>query len=92
MRTVSSMCWSRLLVILLSDIFPEGWDKTYVLKHFPESDWDVFFVGDRCSPSGNDWELYNHLQPLGRSFETSGPEETVEIIDIHLHRLVGELG
>ena len=74
------------------DIFPDGWDKTYALKHFPECDWDVFFVGDRCSPSGNDWELFNHLQPLGRSFETSGPEETVEIVDIHLHRLLGELG
>jgi phosphomannomutase len=73
------------------DIFPSGWDKTYALKHFPEEEWDVFFVGDRCSPTGNDWELYNHLRPIGRSFETSGPEETVEIIDIHLHRLIGGL-
>ena len=73
------------------DIFPDGWDKTYALKHFPETDWDVFFVGDRCSPSGNDWELYNHLRPSGRAFETDGPEDTVEIIDIHLHKLVGAL-
>jgi phosphomannomutase len=73
------------------DIYPEGWDKTYALKHFPATDWDHFFVGDRCSPNGNDFEIYNALKPLGRSFETSGPEETIEIIDIHLHRLLGEL-
>lgn len=73
------------------DIFPEGWDKTYALKHFPETSWDVFFVGDRCRPDGNDFEIYEHLKPIGRSFETSGPEETIEIIDIHLHRLLGEI-
>ncbi len=74
------------------DIYPTGWDKRYALKHFPETDWDVFFVGDRCSPDGNDYEIFEHLNPLGRSFETSGPEETIEIIDINLHRLIGELG
>lgn len=73
------------------DIYPQGWDKRYALKHFPETDWDVFFVGDRCSPDGNDYEIYEHLHPLGRSFETSGPEETIEIIDIHLHKLIGAL-
>jgi len=73
------------------DIYPTGWDKRYALKHFPESDWDVFFVGDRCNPDGNDYEIYEHLNPLGRSFETSGPEETIEIIDIHLHKLIGSL-
>jgi phosphomannomutase len=74
------------------DIYPLGWDKRYALKHFPETDWDIFFVGDRCSPDGNDYEIFEHLNPLGRSFETSGPEETIEIIDINLHRLIGELG
>ena len=73
------------------DIYPRGWDKRYALKHFPETDWDVFFVGDRCHPDGNDFEIYQHLSPLGRSFETSGPEETIEIIDIHLHKLIGSL-
>ena len=73
------------------DIYPEGWDKRYALKHFPESDWDVFFVGDRCHPDGNDFEIYEHLRPLGRSFETSGTEETIEIIDVYLHKLIGNL-
>ena len=74
------------------DIYPKGWDKRYALKHFPETDWDVFFVGDRCHPDGNDFEIYQHLAPLGRSFETSGPEETIEIIDIHLYKQLGNLG
>lgn len=58
------------------DIYPKGWDKTYGLKHFPN--WDVWFVGDRCQPSGNDYELYMKCQ--GQSYVTSGPEHTVEII------------
>ena len=73
------------------DIYPSGWDKRYALKHFPETDWDVFFVGDRCSPDGNDFEIFEHLAPLGRSFETSDPDETIEIIDIHLYKLIGAL-
>ena len=73
------------------DIYPEDWDKTYALKHFPLDQWDVFFVGDRCSPDGNDFEIFNALSANGRSFETSGPEETIEIIDLHLHRFIGDL-
>ena len=73
------------------DIYPEGWDKTYALKHFPSDSWDTFFVGDRCSPNGNDYEIFNKLGEIGRSFETNGPEETIEIIDIYLHKLIGEL-
>ena len=73
------------------DIYPAGWDKTFALKHFPESDWDVIFVGDRCGPNGNDHELYEHLRRQERSFETSGPEETIEIIDTYINKLLGDL-
>jgi len=73
------------------DIYPQGWDKRYALKHFPEESWDVFFIGDRCNPDGNDYEIFEHLSPLGRSFETSGPDETIEIIDIHLHKQLANL-
>ena len=48
------------------DIYPKGWDKTYSLKHFPE--YDIWFVGDRCQDGGNDKELYDLLQPHGRSY------------------------
>jgi phosphomannomutase len=60
------------------DIYPTGWDKTYALRHF--SGRNVWFVGDRAhSPKGNDYEIFKACEP--RSFHTSGPEETVEIIE-----------
>lgn len=63
------------------DIFPSGWDKTYVLKNFKDEE-KVWFVGDRCQKLGNDKELYDaiKLRNDGESFETSGPNKTIEII------------
>lgn len=64
------------------DVYPRGWDKTYVMRHFTPSDkFDkVFFVGDRCDEGGNDKAIYDLLQPEGRSFKTTSPENTIEII------------
>jgi phosphomannomutase len=59
------------------DIYPTGWDKTYGLRHF--TGWDVWFVGDRCGPLGNDFEIYNAC--LGQSYMTDGPERTIEIVE-----------
>jgi phosphomannomutase len=59
------------------DIYPKGWDKTYALKHFRNYK-AVFFVGDRCKPTGNDYEIY---QKLGtKSYETHSTVQTQEII------------
>ena len=60
------------------DIYPKGWDKTYTLQHFPDK--TVWFVGDRCGPNGNDYEIYEYLRDDNLSFQTSGPLETGEII------------
>jgi phosphomannomutase len=60
------------------DIYPRGWDKTYALQHFPDK--TVWFVGDRCDPSGNDYELYETLRDKERSFSTSNPMQTGWII------------
>lgn len=68
------------------DIYPHGWDKTYALNHFSQTDWDFWFVGDRCYPEGNDYEIFELLKPSGRAYETSGPSETLEIIDFHILR------
>jgi phosphomannomutase len=60
------------------DIYPTGWDKTYALRHF--SGRNVWFVGDRArSPKGNDYEIFRACEP--RSFHTSGPEQTKEIVE-----------
>ena len=68
------------------DIYPTGWDKTYALTHFEGGDWSFWFVGDRCYPTGNDYEIFSLLKDSGRAFETGGPEETIEIIDFHILR------
>ena len=60
------------------DIYPTGWDKTYALRHFGGR--NVWFVGDRAhSPKGNDYEIFRACGP--RSFHTTGPEETIEVIN-----------
>ena len=68
------------------DIFPEGWDKTYVLdKTDVFSNYDrIYFVGDRCEKDGNDFEIYEHEKTIG--FKTSSPEETIKIIE----KIIGE--
>ena len=60
------------------DIYPTGWDKTYALRHF--EDRTVWFVGDRCDPIGNDYEIFQALQPDGRSFSTTSTFQTQLII------------
>jgi len=61
------------------DIFPVNWDKTYALRHFEDK--TCWFVGDRCEPSGNDYEIYEALKGEGRAFKTRSPLETGWIIN-----------
>tara|TARA_Y100001970_G_scaffold193879_1_gene235681 strand:+ start:442 stop:1233 length:792 start_codon:yes stop_codon:yes gene_type:complete len=60
------------------DIYPKGWNKTYGLQHYPAQ--EIYFIGDRCEPGGNDWHLYEALKDEGRAWQTTGPENTIEII------------
>jgi len=71
------------------DIFPNGWDKTFALSHFEGQSWSFWFVGDRCSPTGNDYEIFSELKDTGRAYEVGSPEETVDIIDFHILREIG---
>ena len=61
------------------DIYPVGWDKTYSLKHYPEE--KAFFVGDRCEETGNDWHIFTELSKFDRAWKTSGPRQTIDIVD-----------
>jgi phosphomannomutase len=61
------------------DIYPTGWDKTYVLNHFTNE--TVWFVGDRCFPDGNDFELYEKLNEFGRAYHVNDCGETPAVID-----------
>ena len=49
------------------DIYPQGWDKTFALKHFSKET-EFWFIGDKCHQQGNDFEIYNKLKPEGRAF------------------------
>jgi phosphomannomutase len=65
------------------DIYPIGWDKSYawnVFKDFQE----IYFVGDRCLPEGNDYEAY--IKAGSRGYETEGPTQTIKIISEILRR------
>lgn len=61
------------------DIYPKGWDKTHALKHFSAR--PIWFIGDKCDPGGNDHSLWSALASSGGSFSTSGPEETIRILE-----------
>tara|TARA_R110001583_G_scaffold14285_3_gene60105 strand:- start:7522 stop:8307 length:786 start_codon:yes stop_codon:yes gene_type:complete len=60
------------------DIYPNGWDKTYVTRHLDS--YGMTFVGDKCTGTGNDKTLYDLLQPAD-SYETKNPEMTISLID-----------
>ena len=66
------------------DIYPNGWDKTYCLKYFENH--NVYFVGDRCSPDGNDYELYNAHGVIG--WQTKDPDETIKIMKRNITPLI----
>ncbi len=57
------------------DIFPKGWDKTYVLKHLDSK--KAWFFGDKCTPGGNDYELYSKLSARDRAFDVKNPDDTL---------------
>ena len=61
------------------DIYPQGWDKTYALRHFP--DYTCWFVGDRCGEGGNDKEIFDFLVKDMRAFATTGTNKTALVIN-----------
>lgn len=70
------------------DIYPEGWDKTYCLRHLQNYN-KIYFVGDRCGLGGNDKELYDELQP-NNSFATKNPKNTIEIVEKLIYKILKE--
>lgn len=66
------------------DIFPKGWDKTYVLEKTDIfSDYDeIHFIGDRCEPNGNDYEIYMHPKTIAQ--QTKNVEDTIR----RVHRII----
>ena len=69
------------------DIYPSGWDKSYVFKNFEGAE-RVYFIGDRCEPMGNDYEGFSKAGDYG--IQTDGPERTCRILSEILRRTACE--
>jgi len=59
------------------DIYPTGWDKSYVFKDFQDFE-RIYFIGDKCEPLGNDYEGFIAAGNFG--IQTNGPESTCRIL------------
>ena len=70
------------------DIFPRGWDKTYILEQTDIfSDYDeIHFIGDRCGHNGNDYEIYIHPRTIAQ--QTRDAKDTIRRIDRIIHDYV----
>lgn len=66
------------------DIFPEGWDKTYCLRHIDEEAIIIFF-GDMTMKGGNDYEIANHERVKGVTVQ--GPDDTIAKVNEELVNL-----
>jgi phosphomannomutase len=68
------------------DVFPNGWDKTYCLKHLEDEAKKpggieyktIHFFGDKTFPGGNDWEIYDDSRTIGHSVKN--PDETMRLL------------
>lgn len=68
------------------DVFPEGWDKTYCLRHLENEASapggvtykTIHFFGDKTFKGGNDYEIYEDSRTVGHS--VTGPEDTAKIL------------
>ena len=67
------------------DIYPTGWDKSYVFKDFQGFE-RIYFIGDKCEPMGNDHEGYVAAGDYGIS--TDGPTTTCRILSEILKRSI----
>jgi len=67
------------------DIYPQGWDKTYVMQFF--ENYDIYFWGDRMTEGGNDYTM--HMRNDVNSFPVDNPDETFKSVKKVLEKLNG---
>lgn len=62
------------------DVFPNGWDKTYSLRHVTKGTnfKEIHFFGDKTDPGGNDHEIYEDPRTIGH--KVSSPSDTMRIL------------
>ncbi|KAK3815343.1 MAG: eukaryotic phosphomannomutase [Benniella sp.] len=61
------------------DVFPNGWDKTYCLRHIEEENFrEIHFFGDKTFKGGNDYEIFSDPRVIGHA--VTSPEDTEKIL------------
>jgi len=62
------------------DVFPQGWDKTYALRHVENEGFkEIHFFGDKTYKGGNDYEIYEDSRTIGHA--VTCPEDTMKILN-----------
>ena len=72
------------------DIYPKGWDKTYVVNHLDNYE-QILFVGDKCALGGNDHAIYTLLNNgnNSQSYSVLNPDDTIKVIDQNILNTLG---
>lgn len=62
------------------DVFPNGWDKTYSLRHVTKGTnfKEIHFFGDKTESGGNDYEIYIDPRTIGH--KVTSPADTKRIL------------
>lgn len=64
------------------DIFPNGWDKTYALRHVENEGFEeIHFFGDKTFEGGNDYEIFSDSRTIGHT--VTNPADTARILRDH---------
>lgn len=64
------------------DVFPNGWDKTYALRHFEKTNRkfeQIHFFGDKTEKGGNDHEIFIDSRTIGHQVQS--PNDTKRELD-----------
>ncbi|KAH9852050.1 eukaryotic phosphomannomutase [Lenzites betulinus] len=64
------------------DVFPNGWDKTFCLRHVADEKFEeIHFFGDKTYQGGNDYELFIDARTVGHTV-TSPADTLVQLKEI----------
>lgn len=62
------------------DVFPDGWDKRYCLRHVENDGYKtIYFFGDKTMPGGNDHEIFTDPRTVG--YTVTAPEDTRRVCE-----------
>jgi phosphomannomutase len=64
------------VILVILDFSPQGWDKTYALRHVEKEGFKtIHFFGDKTHKGGNDYEIYEDSRTVGHAVQS--PADTI---------------